>query len=42
LVSLGLGGELNQPWTAGTTSHFTDDIVLIDGAFFQFPDGPQQ
>mgnify|MGYP001822412467 CR=1 FL=1 len=42
LVSRGLGGELDQPWTAGTTSYFADDIVLIDGAFFQVPDGPQQ
>jgi general secretion pathway protein G len=42
LVSLGLAGELDEPWSAGTTSYFVDDIVLIDGAFYQVPDGPQQ
>lgn len=41
LVSYGLENQPDQPWTAGPTSYFVDDIVVVDGTFIQFPDGPQ-
>ncbi len=41
LVSLGINNEFDTPWTAGPTSYFVDDIVVVDGSFIQFPDGPQ-
>jgi len=28
-------------WIAGPSSRFQDDIVYSDGAFFQWPEGPQ-
>jgi hypothetical protein len=42
LASYGLGGEKDASWPGGTTSYFVDDIVMVDGAFHQVPDGPQQ
>jgi len=41
VVSAAANGVLDLPWTAGTTTHFADDIVMIDGNFFQMPYGVQ-
>lgn len=41
LASYGADAIPNQPWTQGVTSYFTDDIVLMDGSFFQVPEGAQ-
>jgi general secretion pathway protein G len=41
LVSYGLDGTADTPWTSGLTSLFEADIVILDGAFFQIPEGAQ-
>jgi general secretion pathway protein G len=42
LVSYGWNGVADQPWTAGPTHRFDDDMVVHNGVFFQWPDGAQQ
>ncbi len=41
LVSYGLNKAADQPWQSGLTSLFEADIVVLDGAFFQIPEGAQ-
>jgi len=41
LASYGRNRLADQPWESGVTSYFDDDIVMMDGAFFQIPEGVQ-
>jgi general secretion pathway protein G len=41
LVSRGADGGPTLPWTGGPTHSTSDDIVLTDGQFFQWPEGVQ-
>jgi type II secretion system protein G len=41
LASFAANGFADQPWTDGVTSYFDDDIVIMDGSFFQIPEGSQ-
>jgi len=42
LVSYGLNGIADQPWTIGPIHYFDDDIVVEGGSFVQWPEGTQQ
>jgi prepilin-type N-terminal cleavage/methylation domain-containing protein len=42
LVSYGLNGAADQPWTMGPISFFDDDLVVEGGVFLQWPEGVQQ
>lgn len=42
LVSYGMNGIVDQPWTEGRTSTFESDIVVLDGALIQWPEGLQR
>jgi type II secretion system protein G len=42
LVSYGLNGIADQPWTMGPINYFDDDLVIQGGAFVQWPEGVQQ
>ena len=41
LISHGLDGNSDLPYTNGPTHRFEEDIVLSEGIFFQWPDGVQ-
>ena len=41
LASYGANLSPDTPWESGVTTLFDDDIVLLDGAFFQIPEGAQ-
>jgi general secretion pathway protein G len=41
LVSYALNGVADTPWTQGTTTFFDDDVVILDGEFWQVPEGTQ-
>jgi general secretion pathway protein G len=41
VASVAANGLIDPPWTLGTTTRFDDDIVIIDGNFFQMPYGVQ-
>ncbi len=41
LASFGSNLLVDQPWTSGPTSYFDDDIVMMDGAYLQIPEGVQ-
>jgi len=41
LLSRGADGALSQPWPGGPTHRTTADIILVDGQFFQWPEGVQ-
>ena len=41
LISRGADGQPTLPWTGGQTHRTSDDIVLADGQFFQWPEGVQ-
>jgi prepilin-type N-terminal cleavage/methylation domain-containing protein len=42
LVSYGLNGVADQPWTQGPIHYFDDDLVVMGGTFVQWPEGVQQ
>jgi len=42
LVSYGLNGVADQPWTLGPIHFFDDDLVVNNGVFVQWPEGVQQ
>ena len=42
LVSYGLNGIADQPWTMGPINYFDDDLVVQGGSFVQWPEGVQQ
>ena len=42
LCSAGADGALDASPAWGITTNFNADIILVDGAFVQFPDGAQQ
>lgn len=42
LISFGRNRAEDLPYIVGPTSLFDDDIVMLDGSFIQYPDGPQQ
>jgi general secretion pathway protein G len=42
LVSYGLNGAPDQPWTQGPINYFDDDLVVEGGVFLQWPEGVQQ
>jgi prepilin-type N-terminal cleavage/methylation domain-containing protein len=42
LVSYGLNGIADQPWTMGPINYFDDDLVVLGGSFMQWPEGVQQ
>jgi hypothetical protein len=42
LISFGKNGAPDLPYIQGTTTSFDSDIVLSDGSFVQWPDGPQE
>ena len=42
MVSYGLNGVADQPWTLGPIHFFDDDLVVSNGVFVQWPDGVQQ
>jgi general secretion pathway protein G len=42
LLSFGLNGAMDQPWTRGPTHYFDEDIVVEGGSFLQWPEGVQQ
>ncbi|MCW8984681.1 MAG: type II secretion system GspH family protein [Thermoanaerobaculales bacterium] len=41
LISHGLDGNADLPYTNGPTHRFEEDIVLSEGIFFQWPEGVQ-
>jgi prepilin-type N-terminal cleavage/methylation domain-containing protein len=41
LLSYGLNGAMDQPWTRGPIHYFDDDLVVEGGAFLQWPEGVQ-
>ena len=41
LVSYGMNGVADLPWTGGRTDTFEDDIVVQGGALIQWPEGLQ-
>lgn len=41
LASYGANLLADLPWTNGKTSYFDEDIVILDGSFFQIPEGVQ-
>jgi hypothetical protein len=42
LVSYGMNGTADQPWTQGPIHYFDDDLVVRGGSFMQWPEGVQQ
>jgi general secretion pathway protein G len=42
LVSYGMNGVEDLPWTQGRTNTFEADIVVQDGALIQWPEGLQR
>ena len=42
LVSYGMNGVADQPWTQNPIHFFTEDIVIMGGSFMQWPEGVQQ
>ena len=42
LVSYGMNGVADQPWTQGPIHYFDDDLVIQGGSFVQWPEGVQQ
>ena len=42
LLSYGLNGVADTPWTIGPIHYFDDDLVIEGGAFVQWPEGTQQ
>jgi general secretion pathway protein G len=42
LVSYGMNGAADQPWTQAPIHYFDDDIVIQGGSFMQWPEGVQQ
>jgi prepilin-type N-terminal cleavage/methylation domain-containing protein len=42
LVSYGMNGTADQPWTQGPIHYFDDDIIIQGGSFMQWPEGVQQ
>jgi type II secretory pathway pseudopilin PulG len=42
LVSYGMNGVADLPWTEGRTNTFESDIVVQDGALIQWPEGLQR
>ena len=42
LVSYGLNGIPDEPWTNGPINYFDDDLVIQGGSFVQWPEGVQQ
>ena len=42
LVSYGLNGIADTPWTMGPINYFDDDLVIFGGSFVQWPEGVQQ
>ena len=42
LVSYGMNGTADQPWSQGPIHYFDEDIVIQGGAFMQWPEGVQQ
>jgi type II secretion system protein G len=42
LVSYGMNGIADQPWTQAPIHYFDDDIVIQGGSFMQWPEGVQQ
>jgi hypothetical protein len=42
LVSYGMNGIADQPWTQGPIHYFDDDLVVRGGSFMQWPEGVQQ
>ena len=42
MVSYGMNGSADQPWTRGPIHLFDDDIVVNNGVFIQWPAGIQQ
>jgi general secretion pathway protein G len=41
LISYGLDGKPDPPYTNGPTHRFEDDIVMSEGMFIQWPEGVQ-
>jgi general secretion pathway protein G len=41
VISFGWGSASTLPYLPGPTSTFDADIVFVDGAFVQWPEGPQ-
>jgi type II secretory pathway pseudopilin PulG len=41
LISYGLDGNSDLPYTSGPTHRFEDDIVMSEGMFIQWPEGVQ-
>jgi general secretion pathway protein G len=42
LISYGMDSAASEPYSPGPTMFFDDDLVMVDGMFLQYPDGPQQ
>ena len=42
LISYGRDRLASEPYTAGPTMFFDDDLVITDGMFLQVPEGAQQ
>jgi hypothetical protein len=42
MVSYGMNGIPDQPWTQGPIHYFDDDLVIQGGSFVQWPEGVQQ
>jgi len=41
MISFGWNGVSNLPYVPGPTNSFDADIVLVDGGFYQWPEGQQ-
>jgi len=42
LLSYGMNGTADMPWTIGPIHYFDDDLVIEGGSFLQWPEGVQQ
>ncbi len=42
LLSYGMNGIADTPWTIGPIHYFDDDLVIEGGSFIQWPEGTQQ
>ena len=41
ILSYGGNGHADTPYRQGRTSHFRDDLVFVNGQFYQWPEGLQ-
>lgn len=42
ILSFAIDGVSSAPYSEGASNYFEDDIVLVDGSFWQYPEGTQE